>query len=110
LTSKGIKLNSDPEETGEKYYLEIGDLENSDKPDASYIKYDKDGSLQMKVSSFELTGSSNPNLLNNTSPIEDVDSSITHVWWGASTKKVINSEWNEKCVGITNRENDREIA
>lgn len=68
LTSDGIKLNSIPDET-DPYYLEIGDLNNPDNLTSSYIKYDKDGNLQMKVSSFELIGSlGGSNLLNNTMP------------------------------------------
>jgi hypothetical protein len=91
--------------------LNNGDFAIINSNNSSYFKF-INGKMSLKVDSFELTGSSNPNLLNNTSPIEAVGSSITHVWWGASTKQVINSAWlgNEKCVGITNRENDREIA
>lgn len=109
LTSKGIKLNSSPDEA-DIYYLEIGDLVDSTTPTATYIKYDKNGKLQMKVSSLEVIGSYGANnLLNNTEPLQKTVDTIksgkepTH----DPTKDNINNEVTDKSAWTSYQRNEK---
>lgn len=71
----GIYLNSHPAEaaSGLQYYLQLG------QADKSYITFDKNGALKMKVNYFELTSAplGSDNLLSDTGPLADPDPSKT---------------------------------
>lgn len=67
VEDKGLFLNSNPGEDSSRpyndYYLKLGDGA------ASYINFDKNGNLVMKVNTLEITGTlGGANLLNDTEP------------------------------------------
>lgn len=115
-SNKGLYLNSNPEadDAQQEYYLRMG------KGSSSYVSFDKNGALKMKVNYFELTstfGGSN-NLLSDTGPLADLPKSGTtyirnasegeaYSHWGYDKNTLVayvhNNTDRGKCLGIYNK-------
>lgn len=94
LSSKGIQLNASPNDD-ESYFIIGDDTDNS----KSYLKYDKDGKLTLRVNEMELIGTvENPNLLNNTGPWF-YDLGYTLTYWSGATLQTIG---DKDCILLKN--------
>lgn len=103
----GIYLNSHPAEaaSGLQYYLQLG------QEDKSYITFDKNGALKMKVNYFELTSAplGSDNLLSDTGPLADPVPSKT-IYIRNTTKNQPYAHWGYDDAEIVAYVGDNSVA